>query len=187
MKFKIIVSFVLAGLVSACGSNEPELIRQAKRLLGRKIELPVQYVSVPAAVGTVRLEDELAKPYKIITYLDRNACTKCALSVLKDWEEHLRDIPKEQVGFIPVIYPIDRSELKMVVTALQLEYPLLYDVDNKFIDKNKLGGIRAVNRSFLLDSHSRIVVIGEPLNSGKLWMLYKNTLNTLSGTDGRSL
>lgn len=108
MKFKIIVSLVLAGLVSACGSNEPELIRQAKKLSGRKIELPVQYVAVPAAVGTIRLEDELAKPYKIITYLDRNACTKCALSVLKDWEEHLRDIPKERVGFYSC-YISDRS------------------------------------------------------------------------------
>lgn len=187
MKFKIIVFLVCAGWFSACRSSESELIRQAKRLSGKKIELPAHYVAIPAATGAIRLEEELAKPYKIITYLDRNACTKCALSVLKDWEEHLRDISPEQVGFVPVIYPIDRSELKTVVKALQLEYPLLYDVDNVYLDKNRLTDVLAVNRSFLIDPHNRIVVIGEPLNSAKLWALYKNTLHMLLDTAGRPL
>lgn len=183
MKYKAFLFAILIGVsLSACRQDESLLIRQARKLSGKKIELPEHYIAVPAAVGTIRLGDELAKPYRIVTYLDRNACTRCALSVLKDWEKHLREIPKGQVGFIPVIYPIDRSELANVVQTLQLEYPLLYDVDNKYIDKNRLNDILAVNRSFLLDPHNRIVVIGEPLNSSELWGLYKNVLNALSST-----
>lgn len=156
-------------------ANDPNAISQAKKLYGKKIEFPTQYFSLGSGERIFSIDAELAKPLKIVTYLDKNSCSECALRILLRWEELLHEISGDLVGFIPVVYPNDLSDLTDALQILQINFPLFYDVENIFLNMNKLEKTLARNRTFLLDSNNKIIVIGEPLASQKLWQVYKNT------------
>jgi len=87
-----------------------------------------------------------------------------------------KEVSDEPVGFIPVVYPNEMIDLIDALKALQIEFPLFYDTENKFLEINKMEKTLARNRTFLLDAHNKIIVVGEPLALNKLWKLYKNTL-----------
>jgi hypothetical protein len=162
-------------------SGYPNALEQAKKLYGKKIEFPAAYLSVAAADSIPPIDEELARRFRIVTYLDQQSCTECALQILSHWQELLAEIPPQiSVGFVPVVYPNDTAELKRALQTLQIDRPLLYDKENEFLGTNKLEKILARNRSFLLDESDRIVVIGEPLISAELWQVYKNTLEKLN-------
>jgi len=136
----------------------------------------VKYFSLGVGKRVLSIDVELAKPLKIVTYIDKNSCSECSMRILLHWSELLREVSGDSVGFIPVIYPNNASDLMDALKTLQIDFPLLYDIDNMFLNMNKLGKTLARNRTFLLDSNNKIIVIGEPLVSEKLWKVYKNTL-----------
>ena len=159
----------------ACNGEDSDAVRQARKLYGKKIEFSGNYISLSASDSISSL-DALKKDYKIVTYLDSNACSQCALSILNLWQGMVAEIDNKNTGFVVVTYPGDKSQLKNALIDLKIDVPLLYDTDNKFIKSNKLDGIMAVNRTFLLDKDNRIVIVGEPLNRPNVWQLYKNML-----------
>ena len=176
-KIRAVFFLLLAMCAFACGeAKAPDAIAQAKKLYGEKIEFPAEYFSIVAEGKTFSIDEELAKPLKIVTYLDKNSCSECALKILLHWSKLLQELSGNSIGFIPVIYPSDTSELIDALEKLQIGFPLLYDIEDKFLDINKLRNALAINRTFLLDSDNKIIVIGEPLASEKLWQVYKNTL-----------
>ncbi|MDR2586137.1 MAG: hypothetical protein LBC84_07980 [Prevotellaceae bacterium] len=145
-------------------------------MYGKKIEFPTKYLPLGVGERAFSIGAELAKPLKIVTYIDKNSCSECALRILLHWNSLLQELSDVSVGFIPVIYPNDISELVDVLQTMQIDFPLLYDTENVFLKMNKLNRTLAVNRTFLLDSNNKIIVIGEPLASERLWMVYKNAL-----------
>jgi len=178
MRFK---SFAFVLFLSFCAvacqeKRYPDPVEQAKKLYGKKITFPTEYLSVVGSGTGPSIDSELAKPLKIVTYLDENSCSECALQILKHWETLSQEVSGYSVGFIPVVYPNDTTELKNALQALQIDIPLFYDKGNKYIKQNKMEKVLARNRTFLLDDNNRIIVIGEPLASEALWRVYKNTI-----------
>jgi len=164
----------------SCENRNPDAVAQAKKLYGKKIKFPKEYLSVATNEGTTSINTELAKPLKIVTYLDKNSCSECALKILKHWEELLQELSDYSIGFVPVVYPNDITDLKETLQVLQIDFPLFYDKENKFLKINKLEKTLARNRSFLLSADNKIIVIGEPLASGELWQVYKNSMKRLN-------
>ena len=161
----------------ACeNAKEPNAIFQAKKLYGKKIEFPASYFPIAAEGRAFSIDAELAKPLKIVTYIDKNSCSECALRILLHWSKLLEELSGDTVGFIPVVYPIDVIDLIEALNNLHIDLPLFYDIDDMFLKMNKLEKALAKNRTFLLDSDNKIIVIGEPLASAKLWQLYKDVL-----------
>ena len=177
----LLLLFLLSCVAGCRQSGNPNALEQAKKLYGRKIHFPTDYLSVTTGGSTLSIDSELAKPLKIVTCLDQNTCSECSLQILKQWQELIADIPQEiSVGFIPIVYPNDTTELRRALQILGIGLPLFYDKENKYPRTNKLEKTLARNRSFLLDKDNRIVVIGEPLASAELWQLYKNALKKLN-------
>ena len=177
-------SLLLVLLLSLCAvacreSANPDPVAQAKKLYGKKITFPTEHLSLTGAEDAVSIDAELAKPYKIVTYLDENSCSECALQILKHWETLLGEVSDYSVGFVPVVYPNDTTGLKNALQALQINSPLFYDKENHYIKMNKLEKVLARNRTFMLDGNNKITVIGEPF-SDPLWQVYKNTIKTLN-------
>ena len=161
----------------ACEStNNPNAAAQAQKLYGQKVKFPTSYLSIAAGEEALSIDTELAKPLKIVTYLDKNSCSECALRILLHWNEYIQNVSDDSVGFIHVVYPNDASDLKEALKALQIDFPLFYDKENKFLKMNKMEKTLARNRSFLLDAHNRITVVGEPLGSETLWRVYTNAI-----------
>ena len=82
--------FFLLCVFSCEDANAPNAITQAKKLYGRTIKFPTEYFPVVAGEGAFSISAELAKPFKIVTYLDKNSCSECALRVLLHWRELLQ-------------------------------------------------------------------------------------------------
>ena len=183
MRFKYFyLIFFLLLLAFSCHDRRanPSAVAQAKKLYGKKIKLPAEYLSIASGEGVFSIDTELSKPLKIVTYLDKNSCSECALKIFNHWEELLKEVSGYSFGFIPIVFPNDISALKDAMSALQIDFPLFYDKDNKFLKINKLEKTLARNRTFLLDANNKIIVIGEPLASDELWRVYKNTLKRLN-------
>lgn len=170
--FLVLVFFLM---LAACGTQDSRLVREAKKLYGKQIVLPSEYESLSVS-GIPDIADEMYKRYKIVTYIDSSSCSECAFQLVKKWDELLRDIPLHaDVGFIPVMYPYDKEEITELLEQFKIEWPLLYDVKNEFIVRNKLN-VLARNRTFMLDENNKIIVVGEPLNALPLWEVYKEAM-----------
>lgn len=172
----ILPILIISFLIISCGSKESRLLREAKKLYGKQIVLPSEYESLSIS-GIPDITDEMHKRYKIVTYIDSSSCSECAFKIVKQWDELLKDIPAHaDVGFIPVMYPYNKEEIGKLLELYAIEWPLLYDVRNEFIAKNRLK-VLARNKTFLLDENNRIIVVGEPLNAAPLWDVYKKAMN----------
>jgi hypothetical protein len=111
-KARAIFFLFLSICAFACGETKvPDTVAQAKKLYGKKIAFPAECFSIVAGVETFSIDAELAKPLKIVTYLDKNSCSECAMKILLHWNKLLQELPDNSIGFIPVVYPSDTSEL----------------------------------------------------------------------------
>jgi hypothetical protein len=159
----------------ACGGSDSGLVSEARRLYGKRIVLPSNYESISYS-GVPNVSNGIAKKFKLVTYIDSTTCGECAFRLVKEWDELLKEIPEtSDVGFIPIIYPSDREEIRGLLGLFRIEWPLLYDTNNKFLTENKLQ-VRSRNKTFLLDEKNRIIVIGEPLKAPALWSVYKEAM-----------
>lgn len=181
---KGILLFCLLLLGIGCTNNEK---LQIIYLTGKQIQIDTSYQSFSVRDEEPSLKSalhEFEKPIKIITYMDRSSCTQCAMQILIEWNNLVKEVESDSVGFVIIIYPTDKIELKTALSALKLQNSLLYDTNNNFLKDNKLTNILARNRTFLLDKNNKIILVGEPLNKTKLWELYKNSIQTLISNDG---
>ena len=180
MRFNFIVFFLfLIFGVFSCENTNPDAITQAKKLYGKKIKFPKDCISLGADEHVHSIDFNLTKQLKIVTYLDKNSCSECALNILKHWEMFLQEVSDYPIAFVPVVYPNDTTDLKNALKALQIDFLLFYDKENKFLKMNKMEKTLARNRSFLLNADNKIIVIGEPLASEELWQVYKNAIKRL--------
>ena len=161
--------------MSGCGRIENDRLREVKKLMGRKIVFDSSLE--PIACNIADAQSPLGAKVKIVAYIDEMACTNCALKILIDWQESMVEMDK-RVEFIPVIYPIDKAQIQHFLCANDVKYELMYDAENKFKKQNRLD-VSYLNRTFLLDSNNRIVLVGEPIGNPTLWKLYVDTANKL--------
>ena len=161
--------------MSGCGRIENDRLREVKKLMGRKIVFDSSLE--PIACNMAEAQNPLDAKVKIVAYIDEMACTNCALKILIDWQESMVDMDK-RVEFVPVIYPVDKAKLQDFLCANDVKYELMYDAENKFKKQNRLD-VSYLNRTFLLDSNNRIVLVGEPIGNPTLWKLYVDTANKL--------
>ncbi len=184
MKLNMLTLFAYSLLLFlSCGNSDSDIATEAKKLYGKKIKFPETYTSFSVANEKGSIDEELVKQLKIVTYLDQNACTECALSILKQWELFLQDITEYNVGFIPVIYPQDQAELGNALEMLLIEFPLLYDTHDTFLKDNKIEKVHPINQTYLLDAKNKAIVVGEPIYSKALWEVYMETISSTATKD----
>lgn len=158
-----------------CRSSRTET--EIKQISGRRIQFPEAYEIITSS-NVSEFENPLNKRLKIVTYVDAEMCSVCSMKILIDWQHFLHDMGRD-VGFVAIAYPEDKRALESALTDLDISLPVIYDVNNKFLSSNKLEYIRARCRTFLLDEHNRVILVGEPLNAPELRSLYKATIRSL--------
>lgn len=169
---------IFVPLMISCGSKNSQaekMKKEIKSLMGKSIELPINTRCVIKGRDTI--VNELEKPVKIVTYIDSNtACSECAMQVLLAWRHLMNDIPiKDELGFIYIMNSGKMQESDRILEKLGVNFPVYYDLDNQYIEKNNLH-VSAMARTFLLDQDNTVILVGEPLGREKLWELYKETV-----------
>lgn len=66
--------------------------------------------------------------------------------------------------------------------SLSLDLPLMFYDSSIFEEKNKIKGLLARNRTFLLNKDNEIVLAGEPFGREKLTKLYQKCIDSLNIT-----
>ena len=173
----ILILMSVTSLLMCFGCRTSRTEAEIKQLSGRRIQFPEAYEIIKSS-NVSGVENPLNKRLKIVTYVDDKMCSVCAMRILLDWQQFLHDIGRD-VGFVAIAYPGSKMAFESAMTELDIRLPIIYDVNNSFLSSNRLGHIRARCRTFLLDEHNKVILVGEPLNSPKLKSLYKTTVHSL--------
>ncbi len=151
-------------------------MRELESIHGNKIEFVDGFKELRCNSG-VKLDSLLKKKLKIISYIDDIPCSPCAIKKIKIWQSEIRAIDSD-VPYIIVLNSDSRSFVDMM-DSISLSYPLMYYDSKIFGIKNKLEGLLARNRTFLLDKDDKVIVIGEPFGMKAMSKLYKKYIDSL--------
>lgn len=181
MKYKsfFISLSVLLFFVSSC-NNEDRVKVEIKNLMNRKVLFPMCYESIPNK-DSVIVNSMLDKDVKIVSYVDDLPCTSCGIKMMSIWMSKI-DSLNSNVEYLVVVNVAenDKSKFFDMMDSAQLPHPIIYYDTDTFGVVNGLSELFAVNKTFLLNKHNRIVLVGEPFNNEKLFDLYKKTIMDLS-------
>ena len=163
---------LFASLCVSC-SNGDRNAKEIKRMLGRHIDFGDDYRVIPDSMS-LPIKRALEKDTIIISYIDELSCTECSVKMLKKWQEFVRMINKD-LQLLVVIKENSPVEIEKLILENHLGPVLLYESD-KFKERNGLD-VLAVNKTFLIDSENKIILVGEPYGNRKMMELYSKVIN----------
>jgi hypothetical protein len=169
--------FIFLALIAVIScSNTDRQSAEIRELSGRQISFPSGYTTLP--YSRLRDVDSLLKTdLKVVSYIDDLPCTSCGLKMLRSWIETINEINKD-LTYIIVIHTKENNFFSDYVDSLCSKTIILNYDSYKFGEINKLN-VMARNKTFLIDKNNRIVLIGEPFNHEKMFLLYQRTIKQL--------
>lgn len=170
---------VLQFFLFSC-NNEDRVKGEIKNLMNRKILFPMGYESIPKR-DSVIIDSMLNKDIKIVSYVDDLPCTSCGIKMMSIWMSRI-DSLNSNAEYILVVNVAENEKAKFfdMMDSVQLSHPIMYYDTDTFGVVNELSELLAINKTFLLNKHNRIVLVGEPFKNEKLFDLYKRTIMDLS-------
>lgn len=138
------------------------------------------YESIPKR-DSVIIDSMLNKDIKIVSYVDDLPCTSCGIKMMSIWMSRI-DSLNSNAEYILVVNVAENEKAKFfdMMDSVQLSHPIMYYDTDTFGVVNELSELLAINKTFLLNKHNRIVLVGEPFKNEKLFDLYKRTIMDLS-------
>ncbi|MFI3315474.1 MAG: hypothetical protein R3Y04_07415 [Rikenellaceae bacterium] len=114
---------------------------------------------------------------KLVSYINHNRCNSCVISKLSDWNKIIAysHIFKGKLKIYFILSP-PSDELNSVLLSLKsssFDYPVVIDKRNEFKKLNPQIPDNTKLNTFLLDENNKVVMIGDPRNSSKLYSLFK--------------
>jgi hypothetical protein len=111
--------------------------------------------------------------YKILVYIDSFGCAGCTLqgAMWRDFIYYIDSATNKNVPFLFFFNPRNRNELTEILQYAELDIPVCVDINdelnklNKFPDDIKF-------RTFLLNKHNQVLIVGNPIYSETIERLY---------------
>lgn len=149
-------------------------------------QLKSSTITIPKEVDVYKQGEEKLdfldndKCMKLITYVDYKRCSSCVVRKLTDWNEIVAYTYKfnGQLKLYIVLSPSE-TELNSVILSLKsssFHYPVIIDKLNEFKKLNPSISDNRLLHTFLLDKNNKVLMIGDPRNSNKLYSLFKKTV-----------
>jgi hypothetical protein len=144
--------------------------------IGKEIKFPEKFQCNLAGKDTssILCEDLMESEYKILLYVDSTGCTGCKLQLM-EWNyliNEINSIHRNNLSFLFFLYPKNITELKLILHRNNFQYPVFIDTKDEINCLNKFAK-QSKYQCFLLDRDNKVLVIGNPLQSNKIWELYK--------------
>ncbi|PRD46114.1 hypothetical protein [Sphingobacterium haloxyli] len=119
------------------------------------------------------------KPFKMLVYTDSIGCTSCKLNLTlwKHFMQEMDSIAPGQVEFAFYFQPKNRKELAHLLRRDRLEQVVFIDQSGALKKRNQFAE-EMEYQCFLLNVENKVVAIGNPTLSPKVWDLYKTTITT---------
>jgi hypothetical protein len=147
--------------------------------VGKEILFPAASpcYSMGISTDTFKCTKLLESEYKALLYVDSMGCTSCKLRLL-DWQQLIQEADSafaDKLSFLFFFYPKNKKELRTLLSSNRMEYPVFIDESNEI---NRLNSFptNTSYQCFLLDKDNRVLLVGNPTLSPKIWELYKEVI-----------
>jgi hypothetical protein len=175
------LSVVVAALSLFVGCVGNRTTKHPAKLIGRTLTLPTDAWQ-EQTIG----RDTTRADYTILVYFDGQGCTDCRLKQLANWQDLInetermkREVPVS-VDFLFLFQAAPANpEISDKIKEVGLTARVVYDERGEFARRNVLPEDISYH-AFLLDRDNKIVLIGAPILSHKLWARYKAKITGLN-------
>lgn len=177
-KLNGIIIAITAILFSSC--DWCSIARNYKRMTESPIRFPESIVSVPD--GSLSIDslqnDEIPK---LVIWIDSTECSTCRIGGLSKYEGLYSQSQDSGFEFIVLFSPL-YSEYSWALHAAsrhRFPFPVYFDTFNEFGQINTIPSGKRFH-SFLIDSHGKVIFIGDPCTSPRLNTLFEEVLNSIN-------
>lgn len=173
-KYIFLLGIIL--LCTSCIQNEKqEAIRLVKEWSGKEIKFPTKMDFINSSGQSVDFDFSTAS-HKVLVYVDSLGCTSCKLK-LGQWKNLIDSLDKLAVPVLFIFQSKDAKSIKHVMLESSFEYPYFQDIQGVLNEMNQFSDDSRF-QTFLLDSDSRVKLIGNPVYNQEMRRLY---LEAVSG------
>ncbi|MEQ3161584.1 DUF1573 domain-containing protein [Parabacteroides goldsteinii] len=139
---------------------------------GKEIVFPDNMAFIRYATDS--MDYSMDSTYKVLTYVDTTGCSSCKLR-LDEWIGLIKQtdtVVPGKLSFVFVFQPELRDELPALLETTGFELPVAIDVENRFQHLNNMPQGDILLQTFLLDPQNKVVMIGNPVYSARIWPLF---------------
>lgn len=167
-----LVLFILSG----CSQLENKTKNYENKYYGTKIYLPNSLEPIYKYYDTVNFAGK-EPTLKIVSFLNGD-CGECVMRLV-EWQDFFNEniSSLRMVEFFLYIHARDYTYLKSIISDLNISFPIIYDSENLFHNKNELPDDLRY-QTFLLDSGYRVIYTGNPILSKDIANGYINKINS---------
>lgn len=150
---------------------------------GKEIVFPKQWTPINYVDGSLMKFDFGYYEYSIVNYIDSSGCVSCKLG-LRKWTEWIPCLDSAKVACVFVFNPKKNEvdSLKRYLKYNNFSYPVFIDEQDIFNSLNHFPSDEQFH-TFLLDHKNRVLAIGNPVYSTRIYDLYKKIVLSESGFD----
>lgn len=174
MKFGVGI-YILGVILLASCKHSNKIDREVNLLLSRKVEIPEYREEFFYPDRNIYEGFEEAK-LKYVVYADSLSCSPCFVKHLNQWMKYIYDFKKygDRLKFYFILSPKigEREFLAQEISNSLFDYPVFLDVDRKFGKYNSHIPDNQQFHYFLLDENNHVILIGSPLTSQKIEVLF---------------
>lgn len=179
MKWKFIA--VVTVLLLACiGCKNDTIKKVVKQLNGKILDFSVN--SIYVFPDSVYKNGTVLDGYKYFAVVDSTLCLSCLSKYVKAIESMTSSwsILGKDVNIVLLFNSFTIDDIQKSIYDVNMDrLQIIYDVENKFLEINKLDGYRNFAQTFLLDNNNCIQLIGDPLRSNSVQTLYGDYVKEL--------
>jgi hypothetical protein len=173
-KFLLLICYLF--LLNSCLNSDRKNESVVKEWISKEVVIPKNIIY--KSIGTDTISKYIFNhSYKILVYVDSVGCSGCRLGLV-EWKAIIDRCQSKgyDVGFLFVVQSSDYFKFEEKLEMKNFTYPIIYDIEDNF---NRLNKFPKENkyRTFLLDKDNKVVLIGSPILSDKVWELYFNILS----------
>lgn len=182
MRRLLLLAFLCLLAVSFSGCKKARLRAQLKELMGSTIVLP-ETISCVYNGEVFPMPDTMRKKAKLIVFVDSTECSTCHISQIGRYHQFFQ-LSKEKGMFeVMLLFPnieLSGISFERYVLDSELEYPVFFDVDNKFLELNPAVPADQRLHAFLIDNTGIPLYVGDPSFSREMLRLFFGAVNKLT-------
>lgn len=174
-RIKIAATLVIIFSICSCGDNSRRKIADTiKGMQEHVLTIPNDLIAIKNG-EILSMEDSASIRHSLIVYYDSTDCTSCNISHLHDFHP-LFSADSSLASFqLLVIFSPKAKENKVTVEDIcykSFPHTIYVDTLGSFAKLNPFLPASAMYHTFLCDEKGKILLVGNPLSSTKMWELF---------------
>ncbi len=169
-------------LVLVCSCREQQDRREVARLVsewqGREIYFPDTSIFTKYVKDTIAYSIPENAAYKVLVYMDTSDCFSCKLNLYQwyDFVSEIKEFAEDSVVFLFYFATKDVPKVEGLLKQFFFDLPVCIDTNGSLNALNHFPPRRDF-QTFLLDKDNHVIIIGNPVQNGRVKALYRESMN----------